>query len=158
MIISIVMIDLLQIINFLKVDLSFKCTLKNVYSMRINNLLTGILCGCLFFTTACSKSSLQKPEIHIISPVSENNYNSEHILIVEADILDDNLIDQYTLSVISPSGFVYFSDNARVNKDYCKLFYELSLSSINDKDIKFVLEVLDVDENISKKEWKVYFQ
>lgn len=125
--------------------------------MRRINLLSGIL-WCLILILSCTTKKSEAPVVHFISPNVNTVHNLNYDLNIEIDISDDFMIKEYKFWLESGSGWEYYSEKEKVNKENYKLLYKFDLSESVDSDFSIHLEVIDNDENKTHEQMSVAVQ
>lgn len=122
--------------------------------MRRINLLSGIF-WCLIFTISCTSKNSSSPEVIFVNPSLNALHDLTHDLEVEIDISDDFMVKEFKFWLESESGFEYFAEEKKVNKDRYKILYRFDLSSNIKEDFSIHLEVKDNDGNKTYKSLKI---
>lgn len=118
--------------------------------MRRIALLSGIT-WCLIFTLSCTSGNSHSPEVQFINPILHAQHDLKSDLIIEIDISDDEMIEEYTFWLESDTGFDYFRDKKVVQKSNYKIVYRFNLWNDFQSDFTIHLEVEDNDGNRTYK-------
>jgi len=122
--------------------------------MRRINLLSGIF-WCLIFLLSCTSQNSNSPKIHFVIPAVNTFFDFTQDLIIEIDISDEDLVMEYNFWLESDSGWEYFSERKKVNKNNHKILYRFDLSNNAKSDFSIHLEVVDNDGNKTYEKLKV---
>jgi len=125
-----------------------------MFTMRRINLLSGAL-WCLIFTISCTSQGINPPEVQIINPKLNTVHDLASDLDIEIDVSDDQMVMEYKFWLESDTGFEYFLEKKKVNKDHYKILYSFDLSDNLKEDFTIHLRVEDNHGNQTYRSVKV---
>lgn len=125
--------------------------------MRRIDLLSGAF-WCLIFTLSCTSQNSNSPEVHFINPELNTIHDLKTDLDIEIDISDDLMIMEYKFWLVSGSGFEYFFEEKKVNKNNYKILYNFDLSDNVKGNFSIRVEVIDNDGNKTNRKMNVSIQ